>query len=221
MAPDAGSRDNPFSPPVRGSVGVTRPAEGVSRLGTVTRYAVLGTLLGQVALLAVSLGALIEPSDETALGLALLAVGGLAALAFLAAFLTAAIAWSIWSYRIAAALRAGGAPLPHTPGWVVGWWFVPFANLFMPFRVTRDLFVAAAVEEDGVRAPGWLTAWWIAWVASNVLGNLSFRVMGTPAEVPVDLLAGIAGVASSALAVQVVHGLTARFVAWDAARPPA
>lgn len=46
----------------------------------------------------------------------------------------------IWEYRAfnnLSVLRARN--LEFSPGWAVGWWFVPFANLVKPFQVVREL----------------------------------------------------------------------------------
>jgi heme/copper-type cytochrome/quinol oxidase subunit 2 len=40
----------------------------------------------------------------------------------------------IWEYRAYKNLSALNAQnLEHSPGWAVGWWFIPFANLVKPF----------------------------------------------------------------------------------------
>ena len=42
-----------------------------------------------------------------------------------------------WLYRAASATRTLGAEgTEFTPGWTVGWVFVPIANVFMPYRAT-------------------------------------------------------------------------------------
>src|SRR5438105_10172089 len=44
------------------------------------------------------------------------------------------VVWLIWQYRTHANLRALGAGnLRFAPGWVVGWWFIPFANVVFPY----------------------------------------------------------------------------------------
>ena len=215
MAPDADAPDNPFAPPPTATL---RSGAGVAGMAAFTRYALLATLLANLVMLLGTLGGFTAPPEGSALAEGLVLVSGLAGLVYLGTFLASVVGWSIWSYRLAAALRAGGAPLTTSPGWVVGWWFVPLANLVMPLRVHRELFELTAPPDDGPRAPSWLTAWWLLWVGSNALGNLSLRVMGTPAELPVDLIAGIVSVASAALAIQVVDRLTERFAAWEEGR---
>ena len=83
-----------------------------------------------------------------------------------------------WIFRAAWNLRHLGAKrLEYTPGWSVGWYFVPFANLVMPFRAMREIWLASHEptrwRETSV---GTLTLWWTLWLAANILGNISLRM---------------------------------------------
>lgn len=60
----------------------------------------------------------------------------------------------------------------YTPGWAVGWWFVPFASLVMPFLVVRDLWKASMPGFTGedwkeTSATPMLGLWWAAWLLSS------------------------------------------------------
>jgi len=75
------------------------------------------------------------------------AIGGLA-------FLATVIVWCIWQHRAQAnAVVLSGGGLRFTPGWAVGWWFIPIANLWKPFQTVRELCargVEVLVPADGV-----------------------------------------------------------------------
>ena len=50
------------------------------------------------------------------------------------------VVWLVWQHHATANLWSRGLPgLRFTPGWVVGWWFVPFANLVLPYLAMREL----------------------------------------------------------------------------------
>ncbi len=51
-----------------------------------------------------------------------------------------AMAWFVWLHRAVANARSLGVQTEATPGWSVGWWFIPFANLIKPYRILRLLF---------------------------------------------------------------------------------
>jgi hypothetical protein len=63
------------------------------------------------------------------------------------------------------------------PAWAVGWFFVPFANLFMPFRVVREIWQASATALAGERASGALLGfWWLSWLGTNITGLAAMRI---------------------------------------------
>ncbi len=58
--------------------------------------------------------------------------------------LFAGIAWLMWQRRAQANLLALGAQgLRFTPGWVVAWWLIPFANLAVPPQTMGELWRAS------------------------------------------------------------------------------
>jgi hypothetical protein len=90
-----------------------------------------------------------------------------------------AIAWLIWQFRAHRNLRALGAQgLRFSPGWAVGWWFVPFANFVMPFLTVTELYKASdagggSIEWKRRPAHPLLGFWWAAFVGSRVLASVS------------------------------------------------
>ena len=70
--------------------------------------------------------------------------------------------------------------LRFTPGWAVGWWFVPFANLVKPFQTMRELWKASGGEEDWGHSRTWslIGWWWAAWLTAGVLGRIGGAVIG-------------------------------------------
>ena len=86
-------------------------------------------------------------------------------------------------YRANAGLRASGVDdLRDSPGWSVGWFFVPLANYVMPHRVASDLWRASAMPAPGesasaetgrrARVAFIVDAWWIVFVASIVTDQI-------------------------------------------------
>jgi Domain of unknown function (DUF4328) len=83
------------------------------------------------------------------------------------------IAWLAWESRaVDNVYPLGAGPIAFTPNWAMAWWFIPLANLVMPYRVHRDLH-----RRYGVRIGGWLVlAWWWAYLINNVFGTLVGRM---------------------------------------------
>ncbi|KOG76430.1 MULTISPECIES: DUF4328 domain-containing protein [Streptomyces] len=95
----------------------------------------------------------------------------LAALVQGTALVVTAIVFVVWFHRTrrnAEVFHAGVQRLG--PGWAIGGWFVPIANLWIPYRVASGVWEASAQTGPG---DGWRTVpktplklWWGAWVLS-------------------------------------------------------
>ena len=114
-----------------------------------------------------------QPDDGETLRL-IDALGGIYALLLLATVIIV----GRWIYKASANAHQFAPDMTITPGWAVGWYFVPFANLVMPFRAMREVWLASHHPhnwQDHFSSPllGW---WWGLWIADNVLSNISFRV---------------------------------------------
>jgi hypothetical protein len=89
--------------------------------------------------------------------------------------IVAAVLFLVWLHRITANGPAlGGAELRFTPGWAVGWWFVPFANLVRPIQVLSEAWRTSSVgmavstrdARASVKVPIFLRVWsglWLLW----------------------------------------------------------
>jgi len=153
---------------------------------------------------------------------------GLSALGSLLAFVATAVLFLVWLKKSGEnALALGARGMDYTPGWRVGWYFVPVYNLVKPFKAMSELWKASdpgAGPEDwkDTPTPGLLRAWWGIWVGSNLLNQAATRLelKGLAAAPWVSALGDLAGVAACTLALLVVRGLHARQEA-KAARSPA
>ncbi|MCX7708673.1 MAG: DUF4328 domain-containing protein [Clostridia bacterium] len=69
-------------------------------------------------------------------------------------------------------------------GWAVGWFFVPIANIYKPYRVVSEIWDSCSsirVSVNGVnftqKTPGGIVGlWWGMWLLSNFAGQLAFRL---------------------------------------------
>jgi hypothetical protein len=79
-----------------------------------------------------------------------------------------AVAWFVWLHRAVANARSLGVPTEATPGWSVGWWFIPFANLVKPYRILRSLYDGVGSGGNGI-----VGAWWGSYLIAAVLGEFA------------------------------------------------
>ncbi len=140
-------------------------------------------------------------------------------------FLATVVVFCLWTYRAAAnAKLLSSLPMRISPGWAVGWYFVPFANFWMPFRGMREIWMRSAWPPKKY-APVALNLWWILWIAVSFLNGAVNR--NAPTE-NLNILAtfeAIAGIVSAiwliptALLIWIVLRVQAMQVAKHTANP--
>ena len=152
-------------------------------------FAVIGaTLIGQIAELQGHIS-LDESAELTGAAALYVAVG----LTDVLLSLVTIIVFSLWIYRAAANIVAAGTVgFDYTPGWAVGWYFVPIANLFKPYAAMRQIWNAShGGQGDELERPeGLLAIWWGCWLLANIASNISLRLTFNPAS-PEELETGM------------------------------
>jgi len=72
----------------------------------------------------------------------------------------------------------GNKELKISPRWSVVWYFIPFANLVMPYRSLKETYKASFNSEDwqNIKIPYDFPIWWATFLIGNGLSNASFRM---------------------------------------------
>ncbi|MFF2008124.1 DUF4328 domain-containing protein [Streptomyces sp. NPDC058195] len=117
-----------------------------------------------------------------------MAAGGLqtfATLATMAVFL-------VWFHRVRHNAEIFDRSVqPMRPGWAIGSWFIPIANLVLPRRIAGGIWTASAqTNTDGSwrHVPATvMNLWWGVWVCSLVLSQFAQRRYRS-AELPEELV---------------------------------
>jgi len=60
-----------------------------------------------------------------------------------------------------------------TPGWCVGWYFVPIWNLFRPHQCMREIWDTVHLQRPVGSAL--LRLWWLFWILYNIAGRAAWR----------------------------------------------
>jgi len=98
---------------------------------------------------------------------------------YLIAYLVTAVAFLTWIHRANRNARGFGAEhLRFTPGWAVGWYFVPFMNLVRPYQAMKEIWQASRNPEDwSTQAiPPILGWWWALFLISGFLAQITLRL---------------------------------------------
>ena len=83
-----------------------------------------------------------------------------------------------WIYQANNNARKRGAlQMEYTPGWAVGYFFIPVLTLWKPYQAMQELWKASKNPSDWVfqTTSAVLPLWWGLWLISNFLGQLIFR----------------------------------------------
>lgn len=123
-------------------------------------------------------------------GISLLVMAG-AGFFELAAYIVIAVLFLRFLYK--AVQQAKGFTTPYSyasPGWAVGYWFIPFINLYRPFQAVKALFKACATQAGDEAKPAageqLLSAWWAMFLVANMVAWMfaeSATDMSTPAGI--------------------------------------
>ncbi|MFH8980213.1 DUF4328 domain-containing protein [Streptomyces varsoviensis] len=131
-----------------------------------------------------------------------------------------AVVFIIWFYRVRTNAEIFTQDICTLGrGWSIGGWFVPFANLWLPFRVAAETWQASAPQTpEGTlreisRAP--VRAWWLLWLLSLAVGRTA-QTLYNRADTPESLqqaagtvmLGDLLNLAAAALAILFVRKLT-------------
>jgi hypothetical protein len=187
-------------------------------LGWKTTATIVG-LVGTVVLSFVQTGASIAFADvlkhPVPANLGLILALGMLGLAVSAVSIFTWVIFLVWMHLAAKNVRAlGQQGLEYTPGWCVGWWFIPVMSLWKPFDAMREIWKASDPDSVGPGAtkpwrasavPAALKLWWGVYVLNGFLGigivlsNLDFSgkraaVVVGPANFVTHAILGVAGV---------------------------
>jgi hypothetical protein len=152
---------------------------------------------------------------------------GLIALFQVPVYIATLVMFLIWLFRIYKNLDflESQQHREFTPGWAVGWWFVPFANLVKPFQVMREAWFDSNPEIETEQtflsaslraAPSYMGFWWALWIGSNIFSNIAgrFSDLNDPADVPllglVFILASGLSIAAAIICIKMVRDITSR-----------
>lgn len=158
--------------------------------------------------------------ENAPMGTALAVLGALGAM--LAVIVFTGVVFLMWLHRAAKNLRElePERQFSASPGWAVGWWFIPFANLVKPAYVVHEVWFwsqPGARDGDlviGKKLPGLIIGWWAFWLASNFIDRIAQRAT----HISWEIVAVVSNLAAAALCILVIRHITAAQAARFAAQ---
>ena len=170
-----------------------------SPVGLIARFALYVWCVLEFALLVAEVISLSNPRF-----IDVVAVGSVVALLGL---LFTAILVGIWIFRAMSVAHRLTPSLTISPGWAVGWYFVPFASFWKPYEAMREIWGGSFARqgwESEVHAPllGW---WWAFWLGRSAFGILT-ALAGTAMMIP----GAISSIAAAILLAEIIRQINAR-----------
>jgi hypothetical protein len=96
-----------------------------------------------------------------------------------ASFLLCAPLFLLWLHRAYANLKTvRGVDTAFTPGWAVGYWFIPIVNLVRPYQIVKELWTKAHLATTGTSSAR-VSLWWAAYLGAGVAARLTASFAST------------------------------------------
>ena len=144
---------------------------------------------------------------------AILRAHSVLAAVYWATFIPVVVAFLTWLHRASSNLRYLGVEQKYSPRAGAVWWFVPIANLWMPYRVVREVWHGSRRYPE--RTHPLFTLWWWLWciggfLSLNILrGNvLPLTSPPSPAVLFVAVLPHLLLLATTCFLYQIVGRVT-------------
>ncbi len=155
---------------------------------------------------------------------------GLVAIGQFVVYVGTTIVFLMWVHRSYKNLAAFGVRTEYTPGWAVGYFFIPFVNLVRPHSVLTEIWKGSEPEPRSAGAPsgsGLVTAWWLLFLAYSFTARAASR-METPSDHAMKLAAAwfslssdFFSVLAAVLAILMIREISRRQAARSAGLPQA
>ena len=100
-------------------------------------------------------------------------------------FIVSGVLVLIWIYRANYNARQLGEYMEYSPGWSVGWYFIPIANLWKPYQAMKEIWECSSDPNNrrAVASSKLLPWWWFLWLAWNISTNFSMRYSDQAEEI--------------------------------------
>ena len=112
------------------------------------------------------------------------------------------------------ARQLGATDMAFTPGWSIGWYFIPIANLWKPYQAMKEIWKASSdpLSWKTQSVSSMLPWWWFFWIVSNMFANASFRlamraeeINGLIAANVVTQLSDVTGIPLSLIVIGIIN----------------
>lgn len=112
---------------------------------------------------------------------------GIVGILYLIVFVVSGFLILRWIHRANYNVRQLGAEnMKFTPGWSIGYYFIPILTLWKPYQAMREIWKTSKSPSDwrAQDSSGILQVWWFLWLISIFLGQAILRLSMRSEEIP-------------------------------------
>lgn len=94
-------------------------------------------------------------------------------------WLTTGILFLVWIYRVSHNAHCiTTVPMEYTPGWSVGWYFIPIFHTWKPYKVMREIWRVSegSIGNQVASRDGFVMIWWVVSLVSLVLDRIAIKL---------------------------------------------
>jgi hypothetical protein len=136
----------------------------------------------------------------------------------LVAFPGSVLAIAFWVHAAYRNLQTLAHQARTSSGMAVAWFFIPFANLVMPYSIMKEIWSGSQVGEASAANTTRLRLWWGCWVLGIVVGiiqavvslradaDVPMRIAAATLSLPSDLLQSVAAVVLVQIVLRATRG---------------
>ena len=132
-------------------------------------------------------------------------------------FIITGIVFLRWIYFSNSNSRSLGASgMQFTPGWSIGYYFVPYLNLYKPYIAMKEIWKTSKDPKNWemIKTPSLFPQWWTLWIISSISANISFRLSMRAEELnelfvssSVTLASDLVGIPLALIAIKLVGSI--------------
>ncbi|MBT3136343.1 DUF4328 domain-containing protein [Alteromonas sp. ALT199] len=134
------------------------------------------------------------------------------AISYMALFIVSGFLILKWIYQANQNVRFLGAKnMEFTPGWSIGFYFIPILALWKPYQAMKEIWKASHNPQNWQleKANLVIGIWWFSWIANSMVGQAVFRMSRRAEEISeimnVNLISQVSEILSIPLAFVTIY----------------
>ena len=126
------------------------------------------------------------------------------AFSYLAVFIISGILILRWIYQSNQNARQLGAKdMAFSPGWSIGFYFIPIVSLWKPYQAMKEIWQASQTPTNCPieKVSSVLGIWWFFWIANSIVGQAVFRMSRRAEEISEIMNVNLVSQASEVISI--------------------